>query len=147
MPAATSRCRASPSRRANPFLGLRGIRLSLGRPEMFRVQIRALLRAAVHGKLKVMFPMVAVAAEYRARRGALRRGGRGARGAGIPMRMPPLGIMVEVPAVAHRAGAFADVAFFSIGSNDLTQYVMAAARDNGARRGAERRAPTRRCCG
>ena len=67
---------------ANPFLGLRGIRLSLARPEIFRVQIRALLRAAVHGNLKVMFPMIAVASEYAAARalfaeeaaGACRRG-------------------------------------------------------------------------
>jgi phosphotransferase system enzyme I (PtsI) len=117
---------------ANPFLGLRGIRLSLARPEVFRVQIRALLRAAVHGTLKVMFPMIAVADEY-ARAAALfsqEQAGLAARG--VAQNMPPLGIMVEVPSVAIAPEAFADVAFFSIGSNDLTQYVMAAARDNAA---------------
>ena len=67
---------------SNPFLGLRGIRLSLARPEIFRVQIRALLRAAVHGNLKVMFPMIAVAEEYDARRRAVRRGGRQPRARG-----------------------------------------------------------------
>ncbi|MFK0687031.1 phosphoenolpyruvate--protein phosphotransferase [Mesorhizobium sp. IMUNJ 23033] len=117
---------------ANPFLGLRGIRLSLARPEVLRVQIRALLRAAVHGNLKVMFPMIAVADEY-ARAAALfteEQAGLAARG--FAQKMPPLGIMVEVPSVAIAPEAFADVAFFSIGSNDLTQYVMAAARDNTA---------------
>ena len=116
----------------NPFLGLRGIRLSLARPEIFRVQIRALLRAAIHGNLKVMFPMITIADEY-ARAAALfaeEQAGLAARG--IAQKMPPLGIMVEVPSVAIAPETFADVAFFSIGSNDLTQYVMAAARDNAA---------------
>ena len=114
----------------NPFLGLRGIRLSLARPEILRVQMRALLRAAVHGNLKVMLPMIAVTDEY-ARAAALfteEQAGLAARG--VAHKMPPLGIMVEVPSVAIAPEAFADVAFFSIGSNDLTQYVMAAARDN-----------------
>jgi phosphotransferase system enzyme I (PtsI) len=116
----------------NPFLGLRGIRLSLARLDVFRAQIRALLRAAIHGNLKVMFPMIATADEY-ARTAALfaeEQAGLAARG--IAHKMPPLGIMVEVPSVAIAPEAFADVAFFSIGSNDLTQYVMAAARDNAA---------------
>ncbi|TIL45075.1 phosphoenolpyruvate--protein phosphotransferase [Mesorhizobium sp.] len=114
----------------NPFLGLRGIRLSLTRPEVFRVQIRALLRAALHGNLKVMFPMVAVWDEYQ-RAAALFAEEQAALAArGVAQKMPPLGIMVEVPSVAIAPEAFAEVAFFSIGSNDLTQYVMAAARDN-----------------
>jgi phosphotransferase system enzyme I (PtsI) len=114
----------------NPFLGLRGIRLSLARPEVFRLQIRALLRAAVHGNLKVMFPMIAVSDEYQ-RAAALFAEEQAALAArGVAQRMPPLGIMVEVPSVAIAPEAFAEVAFFSIGSNDLTQYVMAAARDN-----------------
>ncbi|TRC95762.1 phosphoenolpyruvate--protein phosphotransferase [Mesorhizobium sp. WSM4303] len=117
---------------SNPFLGLRGIRLSLARPDVFRVQVRALLRAAVHGNLKVMFPMIAVTEEYlrAATLFAEEQGGLIARG--VAQKMPPLGIMVEVPSVAIAPEAFADVAFFSIGSNDLTQYVMAAARDNAA---------------
>ncbi len=115
---------------SNPFLGLRGIRLSLARPEIFRVQIRALLRAATHGNLKVMFPMVAVAEEYR-RAAALFAGEAAALAAArVAHREPPLGIMVEVPSVAVAPEPFAGAAFFSIGSNDLTQYVMAAARDN-----------------
>lgn len=116
----------------NPFLGQRGIRLSLARPDVFRVQIRALLRAAVHGDLKVMFPMVAVAGEYAGARTLFAQEAAMLSAAGVAHRLPPLGIMVEVPSAAIAPEAFADAAFFSIGSNDLTQYVMAAARDNGA---------------
>jgi phosphoenolpyruvate-protein phosphotransferase (PTS system enzyme I) len=116
----------------NPFLGLRGIRLSLARPEIFRVQIRALLRAAVHGNLKVMFPMVAVPAEYEAASALFVEEQVDLTARGVPSRMPPLGIMVEVPSVAIAPELFPKAAFFSIGSNDLTQYVMAAARDNSA---------------
>jgi phosphotransferase system enzyme I (PtsI) len=116
----------------NPFLGLRGIRLALSRPDVFRVQIRALLRAAVHGNLKVMFPMVAVPAEYEQARALFAEEAAELAAAGIGYRQPPLGIMVEVPSVAIAPEVFAEVAFLSIGSNDLTQYVMAAGRDNGA---------------
>jgi phosphotransferase system enzyme I (PtsI) len=114
----------------NPFLGLRGIRLCLARPDVFRAQIRALLRAAVHGNLKVMLPMIAVASEYARAKAMFADEALALSASGIPHRMPPLGIMVEVPSVAIAPQPFADVAFFSIGSNDLTQYVMAAARDN-----------------
>jgi phosphotransferase system enzyme I (PtsI) len=116
---------------SNPFLGLRGIRLSLSRPEVFRLQLRALARAAVHGALKVMLPMVAVPSELD-RAGVLLDAEIAAlRAEGIVCARPPLGIMVEVPAAALRAEDF-DAAFYSIGSNDLTQYTMAAARDIGA---------------
>ena len=115
----------------NPFLGLRGIRLSLARPEIFRLQIRALLRAALHGNLKVMFPMIAVPEEYAKAVALFADEAAALASLGVPHKMPPLGIMVEVPSVAIAPEEFADVAFFSIGSNDLTQYVMAAARDNG----------------
>lgn len=114
----------------NPFLGLRGIRLSLSRPDIFRVQIRALLRAAVHGSLKVMFPMIAVESEYARAKAMFAEEALALSALGTVHRIPPLGIMVEVPSVAIAPQAFSDVAFFSIGSNDLTQYVMAAARDN-----------------
>jgi phosphotransferase system enzyme I (PtsI) len=115
----------------NPFLGLRGIRLSLARPEVFRVQLRALCRAAVHGALKVMLPMITVPAEFDRAAAMLDEEFAGLEAKGVACARPPLGIMVEVPAAALRAGDF-DAAFYSIGSNDLTQYTMAAARDVGA---------------
>ncbi len=115
---------------ANPFLGLRGIRLSLSRPEVFRVQLRALVRAAVGGHLKVMLPMVTVPAEIEAARQHLDAvlGELVAESAAAAR--PGLGIMVEVPAVAIQPKDYAAAEFFSIGSNDLTQYVTAAARDS-----------------
>jgi phosphotransferase system enzyme I (PtsI) len=116
---------------SNPFLGLRGIRLSLSRPEVFRLQLRALARAAVHGALKVMLPMIAIPSEFD-RAGVLLDAEVAAlRAEGIACIRPPLGIMVEVPAAALRAEEF-EAGFYSIGSNDLTQYTMAAARDIGA---------------
>ncbi len=116
---------------SNPFLGLRGIRLSLARPEVFRVQLRALCRAAVHGALKVMLPMVAVPSEFDRAAAMLDEEFAGLKTKGMACARPPLGIMVEVPAAALRAQDF-NAAFYSIGSNDLTQYTMAAARDVGA---------------
>jgi phosphotransferase system enzyme I (PtsI) len=116
---------------SNPFLGLRGIRLALSRPEVFRLQLRALARAAVHGPLKVMLPMVAVPSELNHSAALLDAEIAALRADGIACARPPLGIMVEVPAAALRAEDF-DAAFYSIGSNDLTQYTMAAARDIGA---------------
>jgi phosphotransferase system enzyme I (PtsI) len=116
---------------SNPFLGLRGIRLSLARPEVFRVQLRALLRAAVHGPLKVMLPMIAIPAEFDRAAGMLDTEFVALKAQEIACERPPLGIMVEVPAAALRAEDF-QAAFYSIGSNDLAQYTMAAARDIGA---------------
>ena len=116
---------------SNPFLGLRGIRLSLARPEVFRVQLRALSRAAAHGGLKVMLPMIAVPSELDRVAAMLDEEFAALKAKGIACARPPLGIMVEVPAAALRAEDF-DAAFYSIGSNDLTQYTMAAARDVGA---------------
>jgi phosphotransferase system enzyme I (PtsI) len=115
----------------NPFLGVRGVRLSLARPAPFRVQLRALARAAVHGNLKVMVPMVTVPAEMEAVRSLFHEEVQSLKQAGVEATVPPLGMMIEVPAAAIAPDAFkAD--FFSIGSNDLTQYVTAAGRDNEA---------------
>jgi phosphotransferase system enzyme I (PtsI) len=113
---------------SNPFLGLRGLRLSLKRPDVFRIQLRALCRAAIDGELKIMLPMVTVPGEFAEAREHLDAVAAELAAAGIPHRKPPLGIMVEVPSVALTPERF-PAAFFSIGSNDLTQYVMAAARD------------------
>jgi phosphotransferase system enzyme I (PtsI) len=114
----------------NPFLGLRGIRLSLSRPEIFHVQLRALCRAATRGTLKIMLPMVTVPDELAAAASFLDRVMAELIVESLPASRPPLGIMVEVPAVAIVPEAFSSAAFFSIGSNDLTQYVTAAARDS-----------------
>jgi phosphotransferase system enzyme I (PtsI) len=115
----------------NPFLGVRGIRLSLARPDVFRIQLRALCRAAAHGDIEIMLPMVSIPAELERARGLLREELAGLRAAGVACREPKLGIMVEVPAAAIAIDRF-DADFYSIGSNDLTQYVMAAARDSDA---------------
>lgn len=119
----------TPAGEHNPFLGLRGVRLTLARPDVFRIQLRALARAAVHGNLKVMLPMVTVPEEVSQSAALLDACVAELTHAGIACARPPLGIMVEVPAVAVCPEAFGEAAFFSIGSNDLTQYVTATARD------------------
>jgi phosphotransferase system enzyme I (PtsI) len=119
------------SEEANPFLGLRGIRLSLARPAVFRVQLRALARAAASGPLRVMLPMVSVPGELTRAAAILDEEVEMLRSAGVPCGRPALGMMVEVPAAALCAQRFA-AAFYSIGSNDLTQYAFAAARDEPA---------------
>jgi phosphotransferase system enzyme I (PtsI) len=113
---------------SNPFLGVRGIRLSLARPEIFRVQLRALARAAAHGNVRIMLPMITVPGEIAAARALIDQEVRSLLAAGTPARRPPLGIMVEVPAVAIAIDLY-EAEFYSIGSNDLTQYVTAAGRD------------------
>jgi phosphotransferase system enzyme I (PtsI) len=115
---------------SNPFLGLRGIRLSLRHPDLFRTQLRALARAAVHGEVRIMLPMVTIPAELEAARRMLDESISDLARDCVPARRPMLGIMVEVPAAAIAIDRF-DADFFSIGSNDLTQYVTAAARDIG----------------
>ncbi|CCD93016.1 Phosphotransferase system enzyme I (Phosphoenolpyruvate-protein phosphotransferase) (major [Bradyrhizobium sp. ORS 375] len=113
---------------SNPFLGLRGLRLSLRHPDIFRVQLRALARAAVLGPLKVMLPMVTNVAELDAARGHWRAVLDELAGGNVAFAEPAFGIMVEVPAAALAAQHFA-ADFFSIGTNDLTQYATAASRD------------------
>jgi phosphotransferase system enzyme I (PtsI) len=117
---------------SNPFLGLRGIRLCLEKPELFRPQVRALLRAAAGRSLRVMLPMIATAGELAETRTVFAGCLAELQRAGVPAAMPPLGIMVETPAAAIAIDLI-DADFYSIGSNDLTQYVMAAARDGGGR--------------
>ena len=120
----------TPEGEANPFLGLRGVRLTLAREEVFRTQLRALARAAAHGNLKVMLPMVTVPGELARSAALLEECVAELEARGTPCHRPPLGIMVEVPAVAVMPELFREAAFFSIGSNDLTQYVTAASRDD-----------------
>ena len=113
---------------SNPFLGVRGVRLSLRKPEVLMVQLRALARAAAHGNVKIMVPMVALPEELAQCRQLLAQAVRDLQVAGVQAAQPPLGMMVEVPAAALTLAEF-DADFYSIGSNDLLQYLMAASRD------------------
>lgn len=118
----------TPEGESNPFLGLRGLRLSLAYPEVFKVQLRALARAAALGPLKVMAPMVTLPSEFDRFVALFDAALTELEGEGIQAARPQLGMMIEVPAAALTTAAF-NADFFSIGSNDLTQYVTASARD------------------
>ena len=116
----------------NPFLGWRAIRMCLDQPDLFRTQLRALLRAATQGDVRIMLPLVVTLQEVRQAKEMLEQAAAELEARGVPHRRDvPLGVMIETPAAAIAVDTFVkDVSFLSIGTNDLVQYTLAVDRGN-----------------